>query len=144
MCKCLAPYPKFQMLNLSKVAWSVATVHGTPLLKVLPLTEVEREEIATTTRKKAEAIIKVKGFTSYGVAAVTAKICEAIIFDHRQVLPLSHWQEEMGCCLSLPAVLGRDGIISSFPLHLDDKEQAFLEGSAESLRMVIEKYKEEL
>lgn len=126
------------------VAWSTATVHGTPLLKVLPLTEAEKDEIATLTRKKAEAIIKVKGFTSYGVAAVTARICEAIIFDHRQVLPLSHWQDELDCCLSLPAVLGRDGIISSFPLHLNEAEQAFLESSAKSLRKVIADYKGDL
>jgi L-lactate dehydrogenase len=129
---------------LKQVAWSAATVHGTPLLKVLPLTEAEREEIATTTRQKAENIIKVKGFTSYGVAAVTARICEAIIFDHRSVMPLSHWQEDFDCCLSLPAVLGRDGIISTFPLHLDEKEQSFLADSAKSLKKVIADYKEEL
>jgi L-lactate dehydrogenase len=108
------------------------------------LTEAEREEIATATRKKADAIIKVKGFTSYGIAAVTARICEAIIFDHRQVLPLSHWQEDWGCCLSLPAVLGRDGIISSFPLYLDENEQLFLSDSAKSLKKVIAEYAEEL
>jgi L-lactate dehydrogenase len=108
------------------------------------LTDAEREEIATTTRMKAEAIIKVKGFTSYGVAAVTARICEAIIFDHRQVLPLSHWQKDMGCCLSLPAVLGRDGVISSFPLHLNETEMEFLAESAKSLRKVIMEYSDEL
>lgn len=113
-------------------------------MKALPLTEAEREEIATTTKMKAEAIIKVKGFTSYGVAAVTSRICEAIIFDHRQVLPLSHWHEDLGCCLSLPAVLGRDGIISSFPLTLDENEQSFLAGSAKRLKKVITEYAEEL
>jgi L-lactate dehydrogenase len=97
-----------------------------------------------TTRMKAETIIKVKGFTSYGVAAVTARICEAIIFDHRQVLPLSHWQKEWGCCLSLPAVLGRDGVISSFPLHLNENEQSFLSDSAKSLKQVIAQYAHEL
>ena len=115
-------------------------MHGTPLLKVLPLTETEREEIATTTKMKAETIIKVKGFTSYGVAAATSRICEAIIFDHRQVLPLSHWQKELDCCLSLPAVLGRDGIISSFPLDLNEDEQSFLSGSAKSLKKIIAEY----
>ncbi len=108
------------------------------------MSEAEREEISTTTRKKADAIIRVKGFTSYGIAAVTARICEAIIFDHRQVLPLSHWQEDWGCCLSLPAVLGRDGIISSFPLHLNKTEQSFLSDSAKSLKKVIAEYAEEL
>lgn len=128
----------------NQVAWSTATVHGTPLLKILPLTEAEKEDIATTVRQKAQNIIKVKGFTSYGVAAVAARICEAIIFDHRSVMPLSHWQEELGCCLSLPAVLGRDGIISTFPLGLDEKEQAFLEDSAKGLKKVVAEYKEEL
>ncbi|KAH6671928.1 lactate dehydrogenase/glycoside hydrolase [Halenospora varia] len=126
------------------VAWSTATVHGTPLLKALPLTDTERDEIATATKMKAEAIIKVKGFTSYGVAAVTARICEAIIFDHHQVLPLSHWQKDWDCCLSLPAVLGRDGIISSFPINLNEREEAFLSKSAESLKKVIAEYAEDL
>ncbi len=111
---------------------------------MLPLTEAERDEIATTTRKKAENIIKVKGFTSYGVAAVTTRICEAIIFDHRQVLPLSHWHKEWDCCLSSPAVLGRGGIVSSFPPHLNENEQSFLEASAKSLKKVIAEYAEEL
>lgn len=128
----------------TQVAWSSVTVYGTPLLKILPLSASERDEIATTTRMKAESIIAVKGFTSYGVAAVSARICEAIIFDHRQVLPLSHWQEELGVCLSLPAVLGRDGIVSSLPLHLDDQEQEFLKNSAQSLRRVAEEYKDQL
>ncbi|KAH8810681.1 lactate dehydrogenase/glycoside hydrolase [Xylogone sp. PMI_703] len=122
------------------VAWSSATVHGIPLLKVLPLSEAERDEIATMTRKKADAIIKVKGFTSYGVAAVTARICEAIIFDHRKILPLSHWQEDFKCCLSLPAILGRKGIVSYFPLNLDESEQVFLSSSARTLQQVITEY----
>jgi L-lactate dehydrogenase len=125
------------VFNLHQVAWSSATVHGRPLLKALPLTRAERDEIATTTRKKADSIIKVKGFTSYGVAAVTARMCEAIIFDHRKILPLSHWQEELGCCLSLPAVLGRKGTLP-FPVDLDETEQQFLLQSAKALRTIID------
>ena len=125
------------LLKVFQVAWSSATVHGRPLLKVLPLTNTERDEIATTTRMKADSIIKVKGFTSYGVAAVTARMCEAIIFDHRKILPLSHWQEHLGCCLSLPAVLGRKGIVP-FPVDLDETERTFLLKSAKALREIIE------
>jgi L-lactate dehydrogenase len=108
------------------------------------LTEAEREEIATTTRKKAESIINVKGFTSYGIAATTSRICEAIIFDHNQVMPLSHWQDDLSCCLSLPAVLGRKGVISSFPLGLNKEEEAFLSKSAKGLKQIIAKYEEKL
>jgi L-lactate dehydrogenase len=128
---------EIQRLNLLQVAWSSATVHGRPLLKALPLTKAERDEIATMTRMKADSIIKVKGFTSYGVAAVTARMCEAIIFDHRKILPLSHWQENLGCCLSLPVVLGRKGV-SPFPVDLEENELQFLVQSAKALRAVIE------
>jgi L-lactate dehydrogenase len=85
---------------------------------------------------KADSIIKVKGFTSYGVAAVTARMCEAIIFDHRKILPLSHWREHLGCCLSLPAILGRKGI-SPFRVDLDETEHQFLVQSAQALRLII-------
>lgn len=59
-------------------------------------------------------------------------------------MPLSHWQEDWDVCLSLPAVLGRDGVISTFPLSLDEKERTFLGDSARSLKRVIEDYDEEL
>jgi L-lactate dehydrogenase len=80
-----------------------------------------------------------KGFTSYGISASTTSICEAIIYDQRQVLALSHWHEDFNCCLSLPAILGRAGIISTIPLPLDDNEMRLLEKSAESIRAVTSK-----
>lgn len=128
--------------HISQVPWSIATVQSTPLLKMLPLTDAEQVAIETETRTKAENIIKVKGFTSYGVAAATTRICEAILFDHRQVMPLSHFQENLGCCLSLPAIVGRQGVVGEFPLFLNEKEEAFLAASASSLRAVVEKYSE--
>jgi L-lactate dehydrogenase len=120
------------------VAWSCSALYGTPLLSVLPLTEQERDEIATATRQKAENIIKVKGFTSYGVAAATARICESIIFDQRQVLTLSHWQEDFGCCLSVPTVLGRGGVVSTVPLRINELERGLLQKSADSLQKAME------
>jgi L-lactate dehydrogenase len=121
------------------VAWSSASVFGNPLPHILPLTDEEKHEIALATKNKAASIIEAKGFTSYGVAAVTTMICESIIFDQCHVLPISHWQEEFGCCLSLPAVVGRKGVKSSLGLLLDEKEKALLAKSAESLKEVLDK-----
>lgn len=64
-------------------------------------------------------------------------LCESIIFDQRHVLPVSHWREELGCCLSLPAVLGRKGVVAGLPFKLDEGEQAALEKSAKSIRDVM-------
>jgi L-lactate dehydrogenase len=110
------------------------------LSTILPLTDEEKHSIAEATKKKAYDIIKAKGFTSYGIGAVTSSICESIIFDLREVYPLSHFQEKLGCCLSLPAVLGRSGILSTVDLQLDEKERESVEASGKSLREVISKY----
>lgn len=125
------------------MAWSSANVSGVPLSTLLPLSDEERTSIAEATKKKAYEIIKAKGFTSYGIGAVTSSICESIIFDLREVYPLSHWQEG-GYCLSMPAVLGQKGVISTVALQLDEKERAYVEESAKSVKEVIAKYDGEL
>jgi len=111
---------------------------------MFPLDNEKKAEIARITEHKAYEIIKHKGFTSYGVAAITATICESIIFDHCQVLPLSNWQEEWGCSLSLPVILGRNGIVSTIPFKLDDEERRLIEKSAASLKTVIAETTEKL
>jgi L-lactate dehydrogenase len=104
---------------------------------LLPLSDAERDEIEAATVAKAYEIIKVKGFTSYGIAAVTSTICQSIMFDERQILPVSHWQENLGCCLSLPATVGRGGIISTVQLPLQASESSLLQKSAEVLREMM-------
>lgn len=128
------------------MAWSSANIAGAPLSNVLPLTDEEKSSIAEATKKKAYDIIKAKGFTSYGIGAVTSSICESIIFDLREVYALSHWHEELGCCLSLPAILGKSGVISTSTvgLQLDEKERASVMASAKGIREVISKYEDEL
>jgi len=122
------------------VAWSTANVHGTPYLSLYPIGNEDRDKVATLTKRKAYEIIKAKGFTSYGIAAATSTICESIIFDQRRVFPLSHWQEKFGCCLSLPAVLGRSGVVSTLPLPLNEDEEASLAQSGASIKEIISKY----
>ena len=123
------------------MAWSSASVGGSLLSTVLPLEPEQRSAISTGVKNKALDIINVKGFTSYGVAAVVTSICESILFDQRHVRPLSHWQEDLQCCLSLPAILGRGGISWTIQPKLDAEERALLETSAARLKDVIEECK---
>ena len=125
--------------NLVQVAWSSASCSGVPIAELFPapLDAAKKKEIAQTTLQKAYEIIKYKGFTSYGVAAIACTICESIIFDHRQVLPLSSWQEQWDCALSLPVIVGRSGIISTIPLKLNEEEKSLIEKSAKDLKAVI-------
>jgi len=119
------------------VAWSIATVAGVPLVKVLPEGKINRNHIAKSVKDKAADIINAKGATNYGIGAVTSSICKSIIMDHRNIRPVSHYVEEFKCCLSVLAVLGREGIERTLPVELSDEEHKKLENSAESLRKII-------
>jgi L-lactate dehydrogenase len=131
------------------VAWSSAAVGATPLELAMGndsggVTDEFRARVEKHTRGAAAAIIEAKGCTAYGIGAVAASICKYILFDSRTVRPVSFYQPELGCCLSMPAVLGRRGIVRAMPIELDERERGALESCARGLRLVIEGAEKEL
>jgi L-lactate dehydrogenase len=114
-----------------------------PINKALPEGTVDRVSIADRCKRKALTIIDAKGATSFGIGSIVASICSSILFDKHNVRPISHFSEKLGCCLSLPVVLGRKGIVRTIPLPLSEDETLALEKSAESLHEVIEGVKSE-
>jgi L-lactate dehydrogenase len=120
------------------VAWSSARIGSTPLFDILPLTETEQASLAVMARDKAYEIINAKGFTSFGVAAVVSCVCESILADQKMVMPISHWIEELGCCLSVPAVIGRGGIVKTVWPGLTAEEKEAVGESAKRLVKVVQ------
>jgi L-lactate dehydrogenase len=133
-------------LTTRQIAWSSATIGTTPLRLALPnqLTPDFKASIAAHTRGAAGAIIAAKGCTSYGIGNIAASICKYILYDSRSVRPLCFYQPELGCCLSMPAVVGRRGIVKAMPIELDESEKRELETCARGLRAVIEGAEKEL
>ncbi|EHY56155.1 L-lactate dehydrogenase A [Exophiala dermatitidis] len=120
------------------VAWSCVTIGAVPLDQCLPPNvTLDRKAIARETKDKAAKIIEAKGATAYGIAALSASICKSILFDQRNVRPISHWVDELGCCLSLPVVLGRRGIVRSLNMPLAQEERDLLVQSADALKQII-------
>jgi len=115
-------------------AWSLAHVDGVPLTQFPHLTMPILENLATQARDKAYEIISCKDATFFGIATCVAKMCQAILFDQKLVLPLSTYQEKYGVCLSMPAVLGKHGIEKQLDVILTKEEQVRLEASAEALK----------
>lgn len=118
------------------VAWSAASVGGVPLDQVVG--GLDKRAIANETKNKAANIIENKGVTNYGIGAVAASICKSVLFDQRNIRPVSHWQEDLGVCLSLPAVIGREGVVRTVKMDLSGEEKSALEESAKALREMIE------
>jgi L-lactate dehydrogenase len=121
------------------VAWSLASIGGVPLSSALSSLDraADKTAIADETKNKATSIIENKGATNYGIGGVAASICKSILFDEKIVRPVSYYQDGLGVCLSMPAVLGRGGVVRSVPMPLDGEEKRLLEESAKTLKEVI-------
>ncbi|KAJ4503863.1 hypothetical protein HRR78_008008 [Exophiala dermatitidis] len=124
-------------VDASSIDAYVLGEHGETQMCLPPNVTLDRKAIARETKDKAAKIIEAKGATAYGIAALSASICKSILFDQRNVRPISHWVDELGCCLSLPVVLGRRGIVRSLNMPLAQEERDLLIQSADALKQII-------
>ncbi|CAN5212595.1 L-lactate dehydrogenase [soil metagenome] len=104
--------------------------------------DIDRATVEHTVREAASRIIAGKGYTSFGVATAIVRICEAIVRDERAVLPVStlmtgHYGIE-GLYLSLPCVIGGDGVGRVLEPELDEGEVAAFRASAGVLQDALE------
>jgi L-lactate dehydrogenase len=120
------------------VVWSSADIAGTPITQFSGIQQKNLDAIAQQVKDKAYEIIQCKGSTSFGIAACVAKICEAVIFNQKIVIPLSTYLEQYKTCLSMPAILGENGIekILSIPLN-DDEEEKLLNSAQQLYKFLI-------
>ncbi len=126
--------------------WSSATVGGTPLLDVVGpdggrITADELDGLLHEVRTAAYKIIGGKGNTNLAIGLATARIVRSISSDERGVLPVSV-RTEVGdageVCLSLPSVVGRQGVLSRLLVPMTDAEADGLRASAVAIRKVID------
>jgi L-lactate dehydrogenase len=132
----------------SEVAlWSSANVAGMPLEDYceahgLEFADAAQRELFERTRDAAQHIIERKGATYYAVAAGLMRIVEAILRDQRTVLSVSSRITDYygigEVCLSLPTVVGRNGIERVLRVSLSAGEAAALRDSAHVLRDTID------
>ena len=117
-------------------AWSLCRVAGLPLDLYLEnndeaLGPDEREVLIQRVRRAALEIIERKGATYYAVAAALLRVTSAIIHDAGAVFPVSirpqpedaAWYGTGQTAVSLPCVVGREGVrrVVRWPLQPDEK-----------------------
>ena len=128
------------------VAWSSAMVAGVPLNTFCELHghlehKAAEARIQDDVKNSAYTIIEKKHATYYGVAMSVKRICTAVMRDEECVLPVSTLMVgEYGLndlCISLPTIVGRDGVVCRVPVSLDEGEMSELQKSAKALKEVI-------
>ena len=126
--------------------WSSAAIGSVPLLAWEvpgrpPLDAAAREDIHRRVVGAAGEIIRGKGATNYAVGLASARIIEAVLYDQRQVLPVSSLLEGQAgihdVCLSLPSVVDRLGVELVLPSPLSEGEITGLRRSADMVKGVI-------
>ena len=119
-------------------AWSCAYIGGIPLLDFKQLSKTILKNIENQTRDKAYEIIACKGATFYGIGTCVAILCRTILYDQKRVTPVSCWIPEYKVCMSMPVVLGKDGVGNILPIPLTQKEKSLLNNSAKKLKQLID------
>ena len=130
--------------------WSSATVGSTPVAEFArqigrPLDAAARTALAIRVRDAAYEIIEGKGATYHGIGAGVARIVQAIIDDERVILSVSTVtpvvEGVQNVPVSLPRIVGREGVIADLMPHLDADEHAGLEASAKVIASLTEALK---
>ena len=127
--------------------FSSANVSGIPLNRFCEMRghfahDESTRRIAEEVKNSAYEIIAKKHATYYGIAMSVKRICEAIVRDEKSILPVSSMMHgEYGIsdvALSMPAIVGKDGVETRVPISISEEEEAKLKESADTLKKVIE------
>jgi len=128
-------------------AWSMTHIAGIPIREYCELCNVcdyqkHHKEIAEQVRDSAYHIIDYKGSTYYGIGLSLLRITGAILRNERSVLTVSTYlQGEYGLndiCLSVPCIVGEEGVERIVDARLEAEEQKQLEHSAQTLRHIFD------
>lgn len=127
-------------------AWSITNIAGLPMDDYCKLCGSScaknfRSEIEDKVIKSAYEIISKKGATYYAVAIAVRRIVECILRDERSILSVSSLlNNQYGLsevCISLPSIVGKNGVDKILELPLSAEEYELFKRSADILQDVI-------
>ncbi|RIK57151.1 MAG: L-lactate dehydrogenase [Chloroflexi bacterium] len=129
------------------LAWSEVSIGGIPLddycrSQGVVLDAVARQAIDEGVRRAAYTIIQGKRATYYGIGAALARIVNAILRDQRAILTVCSPMDEVAgvrnVTVSLPHLVGGQGVLSTLWQPLAPEEETALQRSAQTVKAAID------
>ncbi|MCL2538203.1 MAG: L-lactate dehydrogenase [Alphaproteobacteria bacterium] len=119
------------------VNWSAATIGNISLDDFckqmnIAMTDATRKTIEHRVRNAAYEIIRGRRATWDGIGAATADLVRAIANDERRILTVS--VVDKGVAISLPRIVGADGVTATLMPKLDSAESRAMKTSATIIR----------
>lgn len=130
------------------LAWSQVTIGGMPLADFcrhqgIDLDPGARQQIDTRVRRAAYTIIEGKGATYYGIGSALARIVDVILRNQRAILTVCTPLEEVAgvrdVTVSLPNLVGGNGVLATFRQPLTQEEFNQLQASAQVVRGALDR-----
>lgn len=128
------------------VSWNSATIGGKQVDDVMSdnaerTGSTTKEDLRNKTVQAGWEIFNRKGNTCYGIAASTSAIVKSILFNENRIYPVTVELEGQygidGVFLSVPAIIGKNGIKEVVEINLEPEELKALQQSADILKSFI-------
>lgn len=124
--------------------WSSISVGGVPVLSFLKNQQIAYEKATLENIHKAVIdsayeVINLKGYTSWAIGYSVANLARSLLRNQRKIHPVSvlakgfYGIDGGDVFLSLPAQLGRGGVLGVTNIHLTDEEVQRLRESAKTI-----------
>ncbi len=130
--------------STAMATWSLCNIGGIRLeewSEKFNKPELNKDEVLKEVVEAGMKILLCKGYTNYGIAEAVARIIKAIVLNELSVLPVSTTLTgEYGIddvAISVPCVIGQNGIEDILDVPLTEDEYSKLKASAESLKATI-------
>ena len=158
---CLADHANLNIKNIhayvfgehgdsSMIPWALSSIDGMKFDDYCAHIDNlgDKDAIEQEVRAGGAEVIKCKGATYYAIALSVSQIAEAILRDTKMILTVSTLQDGSrygvkDVCLSLPCVVGANGIEREITPPLLPEEEEAVRKSAAALREVIDAMKAE-
>ena len=116
--------------------WSGARVGGMPADQAIAGREVAnvRQAVEQEVRYANITIIEGIGASQLGIGMVSARIAEIVVRDERAAVPIGVFNPKFGVTLSIPGILGRNGVSRILEPAMSEEELQGLQQSADTLK----------
>ncbi len=116
--------------------WSGARVGGMPADLAIACRDVAkvRQAVEQDVRYANITIIEGISASQLGIGMVPARIAEIVLRDERAVVPIGVFNPKFGVTLSMPGILGRNGVSRILEPAMSEEELQGLQRSADTLK----------
>jgi L-lactate dehydrogenase len=121
--------------------WSSARAGVAPVLDLIEAEGLTGEQLRRSIEQEVRyaniTIIEGNRASQFGIGMVSARIAEMVLRDERAVVPIGSYNPKYGVTISMPSVLGREGVSQIIEPEMSEQERQALEVSADTLRKAL-------